>query len=130
MCSEMYWIQSGLFSVLVALLTHSFLFNTFSLHFPKYVKTDPKYLNAVMPLISALASIFIFCVSLTTFRYSVLRTFKPHGWYYSVNFFVIYSASSLSYPITGSSAKKMMYWWCIVIAPVGNPIFLHFFFKV
>ena len=108
-------LHSRLFSALVALLACSFLFNTL-LHFPDFIKMDPKYVNDVLPVISMLCSSFISCMSIHTFKYSVLRicSFKPH-FLYSFNFFVVYSASTLSCAvITWSSAKR---WWFIVFIP-------------
>ena len=80
-------LHSRLFSALVALLACSFLFNTL-LHFPDFIKMDPKYVNDVLPVISMLCSSFISCMSIHTFKYSVLRicSFKPH-FLYSFNFF-------------------------------------------
>lgn len=57
--------------MLVAFMACSILFIIFSLHFSKFVKMDPKYLNARVPLISMLSSIVVFGISLLKYRYSV-----------------------------------------------------------
>ena len=69
--NEICFLHSRLFNVLVAFLACSILFNISSLHFPKFVKMDPKYLNARVPLISMLSSTVIFGMSLLKYTYSV-----------------------------------------------------------
>lgn len=69
-----------LLNVPAAVLACSVLFNTSSLHFFKFVKMDPKYLNVTVPSTSILSLIFIFCLSLPIPRHSALKifTFVPH----------------------------------------------------
>ena len=47
----------------------SVLFHTSSLHFPNFIKINPKYLNAIKPLISVPSAtlIFIYVVTVITF---------------------------------------------------------------
>ena len=66
--------QSRLFGALVAFLACSFVFIN-SLRFPEFVKMGPKYPNDQPSLISKLCSSFVFCMSIPTFKYSVLRIF-------------------------------------------------------
>jgi hypothetical protein len=63
--------QNRLFNLPLSFVVCPFLFNTSSLHFLKYVNMDPKYLNAVVALISILSSIFIHCISLPICRYNI-----------------------------------------------------------
>lgn len=73
---------------------------------------------------------FIFCMTLPTFKYSVLKifTFKSHLCCFYVNIFVLYSVSSLSCAIiTWLSTNKRQ--WCVVLFPVGSPILLHLLFQ-
>jgi hypothetical protein len=39
------------------------------LHFPNFVKMDPKYLNNLLPLISMLRSSFVFCMLIPTLTF-------------------------------------------------------------
>ena len=52
--TEIYLLQSRLFSALVAFLACSVLFNTSLLHILQFIKMDPKYLNDLLSLISVL----------------------------------------------------------------------------
>jgi hypothetical protein len=72
--------QSRLFSALVGFLACSVVFIA-SLHFQEFLKMDPEYPNDQSSLISKSCSVFVFCMSLPTFKYSVLRifTFKLHN---------------------------------------------------
>jgi hypothetical protein len=46
--TKIYLLQRG-YLLLIAFLACPVLFNTSSLHFPEFVKIDPKYLNGLLP---------------------------------------------------------------------------------
>lgn len=91
---------------------------------------NPKYLNDLLPLISMLCSNVMFCKSLPTFKYNVLRmfTFKPDLWNSTINFCHIFFLSLSCFRITWSSANRRRYIMLVCLAMLYSS--KHFKYKI